>query len=122
MLDLLWQGVQISIMGISLTFAALGLIILTITLLERFSRSDTPSSLPDQAVLEEEAPEQTPAQSTADEEIAAAIAVALAYLRSQDVYQGDLGSTLATGPGAWWTMGRPQQPSIHLSRTTHWRN
>lgn len=102
MSDLLWQGLMISLTGMGLTFAVLGLLILTMILLERFSRNR--SELPAQ----EEAADGAPARNPADEEVTAAIMAALAYLHMRDGYQNSLGATLEAGPGSWWKIGRLQ--------------
>lgn len=103
MSDLLWQGLLISLTGLGLTFTVLGLLILTIILLERFSRSR--SKPPEQEAVTAD----TPARSPADEEVTAAIVAALAHLHALEGGRNALGSTLEAGPGAWWKMGRTHQ-------------
>ncbi len=121
MSDLLWQSLTISVMGMGLTFAALGLLILTMILLARFSRSDAQPPVPGETVPDKNLAVSAPVQDT-EEEISAAIAVALVYLRSTDVDHGDLGATLEAGRGLWWLAGRTRQYSANISRTTRWRN
>jgi Na+-transporting methylmalonyl-CoA/oxaloacetate decarboxylase gamma subunit len=133
------EGVSLSIAGISVTFAALGLLILAMIVLERAFRHRSPQ------VSDEKEPEETsPSGYSAiastlerytshgdagpedDEEVAAAIAVALAYLRSLETGQSELGTALEAGHGSWWMMGQiqylagtrmgPIRP--HLSGTT----
>lgn len=98
------QGLTISVVGIGLTFLALGLLILAMILLERFFRdSETPES---EAAAPP--PEAAPAAAeTRDEEITAAIATALVYWRSMS--QRGLGATLQAGRSPWWAAGRAQQ-------------
>ncbi len=90
-------------LGLSLTFAALGLLILAMILLERISRSGTRRLIPDERDLEETSVVSTLARDTEDEEIVAAIAVALAHLRSLDMGRSGLGEALEAGPGPWGT-------------------
>ncbi len=101
MSDLLWQGLTISVVGMGLTFAVLVVLILTITLLKHFlpgsGRSETE---PDKKLAVSRPPPDT------DEEIAAAIAVALLHLRAADSHPGDLGATLEAEHGPWWLVGR----------------
>lgn len=102
--EAIWQGLKLSVMGISLTFAALGLLILAMWALERAFRVQ-------QLVPEEREPAETPVVSTLErdteeEEIVAAISVALAHLRSLDICRSGLGSTLEAERSAWWTGGR----------------
>ena len=116
MLEVLWQGLLISLMGISLTFLALGLLIVVMILLERFTRPKTQPQV-DKVALDTD----TPTRNTADEEIVAAIAVAVARMRSATVQSADLGVTLEAGPGAWWTSGRSQLQTVNTPRTARWR-
>jgi len=108
------QGLSLSLMGITITFAALGLLILAMIVLERLFRTR-------KLVPEERSPEETPvastlARDTQDEEIVAAITVALAYLRSLEIGRSELGMTLEAGHGGWWTAGRVQQRQILTRR------
>jgi Na+-transporting methylmalonyl-CoA/oxaloacetate decarboxylase gamma subunit len=102
------QGLSIMVMGLSITFLALGLFIGVILVLERF--------FPPKASAEEvqEEIEERPASSSMDrdttaEEIAAAIAIALAHLYSYELCRSDLGISLESGRGPWWTAGRSGQ-------------
>jgi len=93
------QGLRLSVLGIGLTFAALGLLILAMFTLERIFR--TRRLIPGERV-----PEMTPVASSLawdmeEEETVAAIAVALAYLRSLDMSRSELGEALEAGPGPW---------------------
>lgn len=114
------QGLNLSITGISLTFAALGILILAMILLERIFR--TRRWIPEERELEETPIASTHARDTEDEEIAAAIAVALAHLRSLDVDRSGLGAALEAGHNQWWSMGQIQQHTLgtpSLSRAPH---
>lgn len=104
--DTIWQGLGLSVMGMGLTFAALGLLIVAMILLERLFRAERP-------VPDEREPAATPVvgtleQDTEDEEIVAAISVALAYLRSLDTCRSGLGTALEAERSPWWTIGRLQ--------------
>ena len=110
------QGLVLSIIGMTITFAALGLLILTIVALNRIFR-------PRPSVADEEPREtrilSSSIRDTEDEEIVAAIAVALA-LRSLNVSESGLGSALESGRGPWWVKSQLQQcPSSTL--TSKWR-
>ena len=111
------QGLTLSIIGMAITFAALGLLILIIVVLNRLFR-------PRPLVSDEEELGQTQTlnssvEDTEDEEIVAAIAVVLA-LRSLDVSRRGLGAALEVGRGPWWVMRKLQQhPSDTL--TSHRR-
>ena len=123
MSDLLWQGLTISVMGLGLTFLALGLLILTMFLLERLTRSKGQPAGPDEAVPKERSPISTLDRDTQAEEVAAAIAVALAHFRSLDICRSGLGLRLDAGHGAWWRTGRTQQQaSLTLLKPHDGRN
>lgn len=116
----IFQGLNLSITGISLTFAALGLLILAMILLERLSRKRP--LVPDEREIEETTVVSTLARDPEDEEIVAAIAVTLAHLRSLDVSRSGLGAVLESEHSPWWTMGRVQQQTLAPpppSRTPH---
>jgi sodium pump decarboxylase gamma subunit len=93
------QGLSLSVMGMGLTFAALGLLILAMVMLERIFRTR-------RLIPEERSPEEAPAASSLtrdmrEEETVVAIAVALAHLRSLDMERSGLGEALEAGPGPW---------------------
>jgi sodium pump decarboxylase gamma subunit len=108
--SLFWQGLTLSVLGMSLTFAGLGLLILAMIVLERLFR--TRRLIPDKPASPEKPVASTLARDTEDEEIAAAIAVALAHFRSLDICQSGLGTALEAGPGAWWNSGLIQQNTL----------
>lgn len=120
MSDLLWQGLQISVLGLGLTFTALGLLVLTMMALERLFRPRPPA--PESTTPKPRRETETVAESTDEEEVVAAITAALAHFRAQDGGQpADLGAELEAGPGAWWQAGRLRRPTI-APRTKQWRN
>lgn len=92
------QGLLISLLGLLLTFLALGLLILTIVVLQRLFN---PTSA---APAEPEPPSAR--QSEDDSELAAAIAAAVLLLKKETRLSSALGSTLETGPGRWWQQGQ----------------
>ncbi|MFQ5419648.1 MAG: OadG family transporter subunit [Anaerolineae bacterium] len=102
MSELIKQGLEISVLGMGLTFAALGLLIVAMLLLERLFREGEEEALVvDTAV----SPLTTPATEN-DAEIAAAIAAALAHWQAQP--QSSLGETLHQPRSRWWTHGSEQ--------------
>ena len=101
------QGLQVSVLGLLITFLALGVFILVMVLLQRF--------FPGQEEVVEEAAagsEETPIVviETADESeegaVVAAIAAALQY--GYDTRHSSLGKALAEGKGGWWTTRRSE--------------
>ena len=101
-MNAIWQGLSLSALGMGLTFAALGLLILAVFMLERIFRTR-------QLIPEERSPEEMPVASSLardmrEEETVVAIAVALAHLRSLDMGRSGLGEALEAGPGPWGMM------------------
>lgn len=97
MSELFLQGLQVSALGMGLTFAALGLLILTIKALNQlFRERDTD---------EQETGMHTAVALNDENEVAAAIAVAISQMRSTDSPTSELGKTLEKGRGAWWQAG-----------------
>jgi Na+-transporting methylmalonyl-CoA/oxaloacetate decarboxylase gamma subunit len=112
MSEILWQGIWISIVGLGILFGAMGLLIVVMMLLERLSPGQ-PHGLPEAETIED-------SDRTDREEVAAAIAVALAHLRAQAFSQDNLGSTLDAGPGQWWLAGRGGQSPTPPRPTARW--
>jgi sodium pump decarboxylase gamma subunit len=106
------QGVILLVVGMTVLFAAMALLILAMVVLERLFR--TRPLVPDEEVLEETETVSRLARDTADEEIVAAIALALAHLRSLDISRSGLGAALEAGHGSWWTMGQIQQQPMNV--------
>lgn len=95
------QGLSLSLTGIVVTFASLGLFILIIVLLQRFfgaRQDDQPTAKPTGSVS---LPDSMSRQI--DEEVVVAIAIAINHFRSLDAGAGDLGASLEQGPGPWWS-------------------
>ena len=97
------QRLNLTALGQTLTFAALGLFILVIVVLERVFRARP--LIPEEHEPREASIDSTLPQDTENEEVAAAITIALSHLRSLDICRSGLGSTLEAGRGAWWNAG-----------------
>jgi Na+-transporting methylmalonyl-CoA/oxaloacetate decarboxylase gamma subunit len=105
------QGLTISLLGLLLTFFALGVFVLIMYVLQWLF----PPQLEEKGSLEEQ-PALIEASGAEDETIvAAAISVALSYLR--DLEQSKIGETLAAGRGPWWVANRMNfHKKINLQR------
>lgn len=108
-MDLLVQGLTLSLAGLVITFASLGLLILIIILLQRFFAPTEPveetAAKPTSVSLP-----QTMAPDPASE-TAAAIAIAIEYYRNLEAEASSIGSAFSQGPGAWWyTRQFPTEP------------
>ncbi len=112
MSELIWQGLNLSILGLGLTFTGLGVLVLLIMLLRQLFRSNPDDPAP--TLASEKSQFSMLARDTQDEEVVAAIATALTYLQSLEVAQGRLGTLLEKGPGPWWTRGVAQKHSPHI--------
>jgi len=112
------QGITLFVIGMALLFAAMGLLILVMVVLERVFRTRP-------LVTAKQEPEESEtvsklAPAIEDEQVVAAIAVALAQLRSLDLGRSGLGEALEGGRGSWWTAGQIRQRQAtapHASNT-----
>lgn len=105
-MDIILQGLQLSLVGIAVTFSALGLFILVILLLQRlFGREMTR----DEAAKPSQ-PEPLPSRET---EIAAAIALALNHALAHE--DAALGQALTKGRGPWWARQQMLEPPPAIS-------
>lgn len=98
----LGQGLAISITGLLITFGALGALIGLIAGLDWAfrPRSATPATAAGEASRQ---PSAQPDEVAEDlDEIAAAIGVAVTHFERDERPPGQLGATLASGPGPWW--------------------
>ncbi len=98
-MDIIWQGLRLSALGMGLTFAALGVLIVAMVALERIFR--TRRLIPDERPPEELPVANSLARDTQEEETVVAIAAALAHLRSLDMSRSGLGEALEAGRGPW---------------------
>ena len=109
--DLIQQGLWLGGIGFGLLFIFMGLITLMMIFLERLTRYSARSEAQDGPT----AP-QTDDRRPENEEITAAIAVAIAHLQAQDRRPDSLGAGLESGYGHWWLMGRTRQISSTVVR------
>lgn len=112
------QGLEVSVLGILITFVALGVFIFIMIFLQRMFPYKNEDAA---AVVEErEAPEAVieiatdPATDGEEGEIAAAIGAALLYLRSRS--KTSLGDSLFEGRGGWWSSHRIESQSGPLRK------
>jgi Na+-transporting methylmalonyl-CoA/oxaloacetate decarboxylase gamma subunit len=104
------QGLQLSLMGILITFASLGLLIVVMILLRELfnpKREDVADESPaKEAQLNLQSVDS---DREAARQRAAGIAVAVAYLTSQRKRGANLGQLLETPPGHWWSASKRSQ-------------
>jgi sodium pump decarboxylase gamma subunit len=123
-LNPMMQGLTVGVMGIGITFAALGLIILVMIVLQRLFIQ--PQAAPSQDEIGTTHAVEAAALPQ-EEEVVAAIGAALAYMRTAESVRGGLGSSLGAESGVWWHVGQAIQhshgdtSSKELARLPSWR-
>lgn len=99
------QGLEVSLLGIIITFVALGVFILIMVVLQRlFPAKEAVENGEEQAPEE---PVAAPVETSASEDeqaVIAAIAAAVGFLRAQN--RADLGGGLHEGRSGWWASHR----------------
>ena len=97
------EGLEVSVLGILITFTALGVFILIMIVLQRlFPSAETDPSAKTQSEMGEQPLVEVQIEETGeDAAVVAAIAAALSYLRARS--QSSLGSSLQEGRGGWWS-------------------
>jgi len=97
------QGLEVSVLGILITFTALGVFILIMIVLQRlFPSAETEAPVVTQTVKDEQPLVEVQIEETGeDAAVVAAIAAALSYLRARS--QSSLGGSLQEGRGGWWS-------------------
>ncbi len=101
------QGLTITVLGLFITFLALGLFILIMIVLQKLFPYKEEKAAGDGEETVEAPIAVTMAaveEGNDDQDAVAAIAVAIAFLRSR--YTSKLGSNLETGHGSWWMVNR----------------
>ena len=103
------QGLGLSVLGISITFATLALLVGVMKLLQ-YLFSPQPA--------EPTAPQEPPAVAVnlpaavdidEDQRVVAAIAAAVTHLRALGLARSGLGQSFKTDPGGWWVTGQTNQ-------------
>ncbi len=99
------QGLIVSVLGISITFLALALFILVMVVLQKlFPYKDEKVEALEEVGTPAGTIEIVNETVVEEEEVAAAVAVALAYFKQRR--QSQLGAALAQGHSAWWSAHR----------------
>lgn len=119
-MNLYLQGLTLSLMGLIVTFASLGLFILIIVLLQRIFSPASPAETGVDRPHPTAGAASLPGGGTNDAQRVAAIAVAVALAGERDL-PGGLGAALTEGPGRWWGQ-QDDLPSAQEPRPRGWRN
>ena len=99
----LQQALTMSAIGLTLTFATLGLMVLPIWIVNRYQESHSPKAQPAASEKVEPVPCSEPEPAVSEVEVAAAIAVSILASRRNASSPSRLGAALEVGPGRWWT-------------------
>ncbi len=94
----LGQGLSISVMGILITFASLGILILVMIALREWFAPRTSKEAPRPDGSEDGAPQ------TESDAAAVAAATAVAFLKARQRQRAALGKVLEAPQGRWWLM------------------
>jgi sodium pump decarboxylase gamma subunit len=99
------QGLTITVLGLFITFLALGVFILIMVLLQKaFPYKEEPEEGEEEDEAHEVSMAVEAGEDGEDLGAVAAIAAAIAYLRSNTTSK--LGSNLEAGRGSWWMVNR----------------
>jgi hypothetical protein len=111
------QGLSISIIGLFITFFALGVFILLMIVLQRIfpPKTEVEEEPEAEPVIQIEL-EQASSKPEKETEMAAAISAAVSYFQAAS--QPSLGSNLEGGRGRWWSANRPAAARSSSSRKT----
>lgn len=103
-MDPIVQGLEISVLGLAVTFTALGLFILVMLVLQRIFRVKPEKNIIQEETTTEVTTETSQAIVEDDSELIAVITAAILHLRSKNL--SSLGSSLENGKGTWWIANR----------------
>ena len=108
-MSLFMQGLGLSVLGISITFATLALLVGVMKLLQHvFSpQPAAPPSIQEPPVPAVNVP--AAADSDEDQRVVAAIAAAITHLRALGLARSELGQSFKAEPGSWWVTGQADQ-------------
>lgn len=107
------QGLGIMVLGLGITFSALAIFIGIILLLQRLFPAEQAAEGKQEKGTDQPAIGLS-ARDTTEEEIAAAITVALAQLYSHELCRSNLGVTLEQGHSPWWSVGRHEETPLDI--------
>jgi sodium pump decarboxylase gamma subunit len=112
------QGLEITVLGLAVTFTALGIFILVMLVLKRIFKEKPEND--DPQVSEETAPimEASTSEVEDDSEVIAVIAAAIAYMKSKTF--STLGASLESGKSTWWvsnSLKAKQGTGVNMKRS-----
>ncbi len=94
------QGLEITVLGLAVTFTALGIFILVMLVLKRIFREKPEADDAQDIVEAASLVEGSTSEVEDDSEVIAVIAAAIAYMKSKTF--STLGASLESGKGSWW--------------------
>lgn len=107
--NVIGQGLALSVVGLIIAFAFMGLFILTMVVLQKLF--PVKAEAPEETAVEEPAAIEAPAAVSAvvveEEDELSAVAAAVAAIASlRSLNQNKLGDSLASGRGNWWVVNQ----------------
>ena len=107
----LLEGLNVSILGLLITFLALGVFILIMIVLQKIfpSQEESPETMEETPVLSIETDDKSEEGA-----VIAAIAAAAAYARSKG--RSQLGAALSQSKGSWWAARRNEANQGGINR------
>jgi len=103
-LDPIVQGLEISVLGLAVTFTALGLFILVMLFLQRIFRVKPETNAELEEKVMQGSAETSNIELEDDSELIAVITAAISHLRAKNL--SSLGTSLENGKGNWWIASR----------------
>jgi sodium pump decarboxylase gamma subunit len=112
------QGLEITVLGLLVTFTALGIFILVMLVLKRIFREKPETG--DAQEIVEAAPivDLSTSEVEDDSEVIAVIAAAIAYIKSKTF--STLGASLESGKSTWWvsnSLKAKQGTGVNMKRS-----
>jgi sodium pump decarboxylase gamma subunit len=106
------QGLAIMLMGLGITFTALGIFIGVMLVLQKLFPAEVEGAEEPEEPAEQDKTVSAMVRDTSEDEIAAAITLALAHLYAREAYPDNLGKSLEAGSGPWWTAGQFERHAL----------
>ena len=112
------QGLEITVLGLAVTFTALGIFILVMLVLKRIFREKPENGDGQDLVESASLVEGSTGEIEDDSEVIAVIAAAIAYMKSKTF--STLGASLESGKGTWWvsnSLKAKQGTGVNIKRS-----
>jgi len=112
------QGLEITLLGLLVTFTALGVFILVMLVLKRIFREKPETGDAQEIVEAASIVEVSTSEVEDDSEVIAVIAAAITYMKAKTF--STLGASLESGKGSWWvsnSLKAKQGTGVNMKRS-----